>query len=68
MSTKVAFVAYPVRDIAASRAFYDLVLRTSGLEMNGDWIEYDLSGTTFVITKADAIDADVNEFPSGTRT
>ncbi|MBA3881804.1 MAG: VOC family protein [Chthoniobacterales bacterium] len=54
MNTKIAFVAYPVSDIAASRAFYDLVLRTSGAEINGEWIEYDLGGTTFVITKADA--------------
>lgn len=54
MMTQVSFVAYPVNDVSASRKFYDAVLGIEGTEMNDDWIEYDVGGTTFAITQADA--------------
>lgn len=55
MVTSLAFVVYPVSDIASARRFYEGVL---GLrlthEFGGDWLEYDLGDTTFAITSADA--------------
>jgi predicted enzyme related to lactoylglutathione lyase len=54
MTTQLAFVAYPVSDISASRRFYDTALAVSGREATEDWIEYDLRDGTFAITKADA--------------
>ena len=55
MIHSVAFIAYAVKDIAASRRFYEDIL---GLKLtftpHGDWFEYDLGDTTFVITSADA--------------
>jgi predicted enzyme related to lactoylglutathione lyase len=54
MIQSVAFIAYPVRDIAQSRRFYEGVL---GLKLThealGVWFEYDLGDTTFAITTAD---------------
>jgi catechol 2,3-dioxygenase-like lactoylglutathione lyase family enzyme len=52
--TVVAFIAYPVSDLVASRRFYDTVLEQSGAAMTDEWIEYALGDTTFVITQADA--------------
>jgi predicted enzyme related to lactoylglutathione lyase len=54
MSTHVAFVAYPVGDLLASRRFYDAVLQAEGASMSDDWIEYTLGDATFAITRADA--------------
>jgi catechol 2,3-dioxygenase-like lactoylglutathione lyase family enzyme len=55
MITSLAFVAYPVSDIAAARAFYEGVL---GLrlthEFDGEWYEYDIGDSTFAISAADA--------------
>jgi catechol 2,3-dioxygenase-like lactoylglutathione lyase family enzyme len=55
MIQSLAFVAYPVNDIARSRHFYEDVL---GLKLTheamGEWFEYDLGDTTFAITTADA--------------
>jgi catechol 2,3-dioxygenase-like lactoylglutathione lyase family enzyme len=55
MIQSLAFIAYAVRDIKRSRHFYEDVL---GLQLthstHGDWFEYDLGDTTFVITSADA--------------
>jgi predicted enzyme related to lactoylglutathione lyase len=54
MITSLAFVVYPVSDIAAARKFYGEIL---GLrlthEFGGEWFEYDLGDTTFVITSTD---------------
>ena len=54
MIQSVAFIAYPVSDIAASRRFYEEVL---GLKLThealGNWFEYDLGDTTCAITTAD---------------
>jgi predicted enzyme related to lactoylglutathione lyase len=54
MIQSLAFIAYPVSDIAASRRFYEGVL---GLKLThealGTWFEYDLGDTTFAITTAD---------------
>lgn len=54
MIQSVAFVAYPVSNIARSRHFYEEVL---GLKLThealGEWFEYDLGDTTFAITTAD---------------
>lgn len=51
MIRSIAFFAYPVSDLARSRAFYEQVLGLK-LETNfGDkWIEYDIGGSTFAIT------------------
>lgn len=55
MIHNVAFVAYAVKDIAASRRFYEDILGLKlTLSPHGDWFEYDLGDTTFVITSADA--------------
>lgn len=54
MITSLAFVLYPVSDIAAARNFYENVL---GLrlthEFGGAWFEYDLGDTSFAICTAD---------------
>jgi predicted enzyme related to lactoylglutathione lyase len=54
MMLSIAFIAYAVKDVAASRRFYEEAL---GLQLtqnpNSDWFEYDLGDTTFVITSAD---------------
>jgi catechol 2,3-dioxygenase-like lactoylglutathione lyase family enzyme len=55
MIQTVAFIACAAKDIPTSRRFYEDVL---GLRLSrtphGDWFEYDLGDTTFVITSADA--------------
>jgi predicted enzyme related to lactoylglutathione lyase len=53
MIKKIAFTLYPVKDMARARKFYESDL---GLKMTesygGDaWIEYDLAGGCFAITK-----------------
>lgn len=54
MIESLAFVAYPVSDIARSRHFYEEIL---GLKLThqalGEWFEYDLGDTTFAITTTD---------------
>ena len=54
MITSLAFIVYPVSDIAAARKFYEEIL---GLRMThefgGEWFEYDLGDTTFAITSTD---------------
>lgn len=47
---RMAFVMYPVTDLARSTAFYEetLGLQKSGLE-NQVWVEFDVDGTTFGI-------------------
>ena len=51
MIESIAFIAYAVRDIAASRRFYEDIL---GLKLawssHDEWFEYDLGDTTFAIT------------------
>ena len=51
MITDLAFVVYPVTDIARSRAFYE---QTLGLKLSGtfgaSWIEYEAGAATFAIT------------------
>ena len=54
MTTQVAFIAYPVTDISASRSFYDVVLGTSGSIVSDDWVEYVIGDTAFAISQADA--------------
>lgn len=46
----VAFVAYPVKDVARSVTFYTEVLglEKSGLESE-NWVEFDIAGVTFGI-------------------
>ena len=55
MITSLAFIVYPVSDIAAARRFYEGIL---GLrltwEFGGEWFEYDLGDATFALTKPDA--------------
>jgi predicted enzyme related to lactoylglutathione lyase len=54
MITSLAFVLYPVTDIAAARKFYEGALRLRLThEFGGTWFEYDLGDTTFAICSAD---------------
>ncbi len=52
MITALAFSAYPVRDLARARRFYEnvLQLKVDHEACDGRWIEYDIGGATFVIT------------------
>jgi catechol 2,3-dioxygenase-like lactoylglutathione lyase family enzyme len=54
MIDSLAFIAYSVKDITASRRFYEEVL---GLKLarsfHNEWFEYDLGDSTFAITSAD---------------
>ncbi len=51
----IAFLAYAVSDLKASRHFYEDIL---GLKLThqagGEWFEYDVGDTTFAISPADA--------------
>ncbi len=51
----VAFVVYPVKDVKASRRFYEgpLGLRVTA-NWNDQWVEYDIGGGTLAIAAADA--------------
>lgn len=55
MIQSIAFLTYAVSDITAARHFYEEIL---GLklthEFGGEWFEYDVGDTTFVISAADA--------------
>lgn len=55
MFTEIAFVVCPVKDVAASRAFYETIL---GLKVtkqwDNDWVEYDIGPGTLAITKEDS--------------
>ncbi len=54
MIQNIAFVFYPVSDIAAARAFYEGRLGLKVTMNHQDfWIEYDLGDTTFAISKPD---------------
>ncbi len=50
----VAFIAYPVKDVKAARAFYEGPL---GLKQTANWqdqwVEYDIGAGTLAITAAD---------------
>jgi len=51
MITDLAFVVYPVTDVARSRAFYEQSLGLKVAESFGDaWIEYQVGSATFAIT------------------
>ncbi|MEO5969791.1 MAG: VOC family protein [Bdellovibrionia bacterium] len=51
MIKRMAFSVYPVKDIKASRAFYEETLGLKCTEQFGDaWFEYDVGGTCFAIT------------------
>jgi predicted enzyme related to lactoylglutathione lyase len=51
MITDLAFVVYPVTDIARSRAFYEQTLGLKVADTFGDaWIEYQVGPSTFAIT------------------
>jgi len=51
MITDLAFVVYPVTDIARSRAFYEQSLGLKVAETFGPaWIEYQVGAATFAIT------------------
>ncbi len=51
----IAFTIYPVKDVKASRRFYEgpLGLKVTA-NWNDQWVEYDIGGGTFAITAADA--------------
>ena len=62
MIKEIAFTAYPVTDMARSRAFYEGVLGLAVETNHGDrWIEYGVGGGTFVIQNH------TGETPSGNR-
>ena len=54
MIASIAFIVYPVTDMARSRMFYETV---PGLTVNenheGTWVEYDVGGCIFAITTTD---------------
>ncbi|MBC8127827.1 MAG: VOC family protein [Gloeobacteraceae cyanobacterium ES-bin-144] len=55
--TEVAFTCYPATDLAASRAFYENVLKLVPTSIiphgdDGGWVEYELGPHTFSIGKA----------------
>jgi predicted enzyme related to lactoylglutathione lyase len=51
MIKRMAFAVYPVKDIKASRAFYEDDLGLKCTETFGEfWFEYDIGGTCFAIT------------------
>jgi predicted enzyme related to lactoylglutathione lyase len=53
MITDLAFVVYPVTDVARSRAFYEQTLGLPVAETFGEsWIEYAVGAATFAITDA----------------
>lgn len=53
MIKDLAFVVYPVTEIARSRAFYEQTLGLKVGETFGEsWIEYQASAATFAITNA----------------
>jgi catechol 2,3-dioxygenase-like lactoylglutathione lyase family enzyme len=55
MIQSIAFIVYPVSNIAAARHFYEEIL---GLKLThsfaSEWVEYDVGDMTFAITPADA--------------
>lgn len=51
MIESLAFIAYSVKDITASRRFYEEVLGLKAARSSHDqWFEYDLGESTFAIT------------------
>jgi predicted enzyme related to lactoylglutathione lyase len=55
MIQSIAFFAYPVADIKSARDFYERVLGfRAESNFNGEWIEYEIAGTTFAITTMDS--------------
>ena len=54
MINSVAFVVYPVSNMAVARRFYEEIL---GLRLESNyqekWLEYDVAGATFAITTFD---------------
>jgi predicted enzyme related to lactoylglutathione lyase len=53
--TEIAFVGYPVTDLARARRFYEQTLGLTTSRVFGDatgWIEYDIGPTTIAITNA----------------
>lgn len=52
MIKRMAFTAYPVKDMKASRAFYEGVLGLQCTEkLSEQWVEYDIGGTCFAIAQ-----------------
>ena len=52
--TEIAFVMYPVKDVAASRRFYEEVLNfTVTANWEDKWVEYDIGPSTLAIVGAD---------------
>ncbi len=50
----VAFVVYPVSNVASARSFYENTLGlTVTAQWENQWIEYDIGGGTLAITAAD---------------
>lgn len=51
MIKEIAFVYYPVKEMARARRFYEETLELKPGEAFGEnWIEYDVGGGTFAIT------------------
>lgn len=52
MIRSIAFTVYPVKDVEASRRFYEetLLLKLDCVVGGGHWVEYDVAGATFAIT------------------
>ena len=55
MIQSIAFVTYAVSDIKTARRFYEEILGLKLTHQAGsEWFEYDLGGSTFAISLADA--------------
>ena len=54
MIASIAFIVYPVTDMARSRMFYETVpVLTVNENHEGTWVEYDVAGCIFAITTTD---------------
>ena len=51
MVKHIAFTVYPVTDMVRARAFYEGDLGLNPLINHEKWVEYDLSGVCFALTK-----------------
>jgi len=55
MIESIAFFVYPVANMQRARAFYEQVLGLKvGTAFGEEWVEFEVAGTTFAITTADA--------------
>ncbi len=54
MSAKIAYISYPVTNMARAVEFYQNVLDCTPLFVREDWSEFDLGGQRFALHKVEA--------------